>query len=429
MTDDARQLLAVPDFPRLPHTHKASSTFQHASAALPLKIASKEVVQAAVALTIRCHAATDEIVFKCDDLVYTQIIQEDTTVEQLLASKCQPDAQYKGARIALCHDDQTEPEVVTPLALQYKSTESSLEASYDPSVITRKEIEWFLSHVAQACHAINNANADSPVSSISLLSQNEVQELSAASASAQALDTTAYLDCSLLHDFFELSVSRYPQNIAISWQDPDEPASNVDITYSKLHILASHLAEVLVKKGVQEGDIVVICLTKSIEMIVSLLAVLYAGASYCNMEPSIPQDRKKVIVEEVRQHSKSQIGITDAEGLVEVAVNPFVELENLLQSLRKREPLPSNDFKPKRPSSASPAYIVYTSGSTGKPKGIKVLHSNIAAFLHNYKDVFDRDSKSRVLQFPSFSFDVMAVSTWEPLAVRLPLDILMSLIS
>ena len=79
---------------------------------------------------------------------------------------------------------------------------------------------------------------------------------------------------------------------------------------------------------------------------------------------------------------------------------------------------PLSDTPLPTPSPSDPAYLIYTSGSTGAPKGIVVEHGNVAAFLRNYRGVFGRAPGERVLQFPSYSFDVSVMNIWDTFAAR-----------
>lgn len=232
-----------------------------------------------------------------------------------------------------------------------------------------------------------------------------------------------YPSCTLLYDFVAARARSSPALVALSWRG-DDAEDTLDISYRDLITLALTLAKELTDL---EQLIIPICLPKSIEMVVSMLAVSSAGKAYCNIEPDLPTDRKRDIVEESTSVRRSVSGRPTVVGSVEGdfnLVDPSAVLVRAIERLGRdvaiEAPISLQDLP--RPDPSSPAYLIYTSGSTGKPKGIIVSHSNVAAFLRNYHGIFSRcpadDPRGcRVLQFASYGFDVIVMNVWDTFAV------------
>ncbi|OAL63254.1 nonribosomal siderophore peptide synthase SidC [Trichophyton rubrum] len=146
------------------------------------------------------------------------------------------------------------------------------------------------------------------------------------------------------------------------------------LTYSELDAQSNKFASQLRNLGVVEGNLVAICLEKSLELYISILAVIKAGAGYVPITPQTPIKRVKHIIQE----ASCRICIADSEILAQLSDFP-----NTTTILAKNQMLVENalyEFT-KAPGSC-PAYAVFTSGTTGTPKGVLIsrfnLESNIA---------------------------------------------------
>ncbi|MFI5735106.1 amino acid adenylation domain-containing protein [Kribbella sp. NPDC051587] len=167
---------------------------------------------------------------------------------------------------------------------------------------------------------------------------------------------------------------------------PDAKALG-DMTYRELDERSDALARGLVAKGVKRGDRVGVCLERGPELVVTLLAVMKAGAAYVPMDPAYPLQRLDFTVEDAGLDvviSRSYPGVSPDE-LIEDA------------------DLPTTD-----PSDA--AYVIYTSGSTGRPKGVIVPHRNVIALMDATRDTYGLSDADVWTWFHSAAFDF---SVWE----------------
>ncbi|MFF5897191.1 amino acid adenylation domain-containing protein [Streptomyces argenteolus] len=185
---------------------------------------------------------------------------------------------------------------------------------------------------------------------------------------------------------------------------PDAPAlvyGDTTLTYEELNTRANRLARHLRTLGARPGAVVAVSVPRSVELIVSLLAVLKAGAAYLPLDPDYPEQRLTYML----QDAAPVCAVTDRTGrLPEDTGTPLVVLDGLDVS----EYLWVNPSRPLTP--AHPAYVIYTSGSTGRPKGVVVSHGAIDNRLRWMQSAYGLTSEDRVLQKTPSSFDV---SVWE----------------
>ena len=194
---------------------------------------------------------------------------------------------------------------------------------------------------------------------------------------------------------FRANVLAHPDAVALSYE-------RARLTYRELDERANRLAHALRGCGVQDGDRVGVCLERSLDLVVMLLAVLKAGAAYVPMDPAYPIDRLAYTT------TDAQVGVVitaladfPAGELVRV-VDPD-ELATLSAELPAAPPVTATDAD-------DPAYVIYTSGSTGRPKGVLVPHRNVLSLIAATEDDFGLSAADVWTLFHSSAFDF---SVWE----------------
>lgn len=198
---------------------------------------------------------------------------------------------------------------------------------------------------------------------------------------------------------FEEQVEKTPDNIAVVFEDQK-------LTYRELNQRANSLANYLRSKKIGRNDIVGIMVNRSLEMIISILAVLKSGACYIPIDPEYPQDR----IEYMLNNSNTKLLLTfkRLENKVTFDNKLFVELDNELYNSNKDNLININE-----PDDL--AYIIYTSGSTGKPKGVMLKHSNINNFIQGMCNVVDFNSRKTIVSVTTISFDIFVLESLLPL--------------
>jgi fengycin family lipopeptide synthetase D len=188
---------------------------------------------------------------------------------------------------------------------------------------------------------------------------------------------------------FVEQVSKNPDNVAVIFHDNK-------ITYKELNRKSNQLAELLREKGVKPEMIVGVLLNRSLEMIISILAVLKSGGAYLPIDTQYPEQRVRYML------TDSSAGIL----LMESGWNFNVKFGGeviLVDDKSMRSPGNSNINAINNPNNI--AYIIYTSGSTGKPRGVMIEHASIMNLAFFQKRLFKITAQDRILQFSSISFD------------------------
>lgn len=431
------QRTMAPDWPRLPpaYSYPAPTRAADGPSAAKLSLdlrdcpaaAQEETFRAALALTLAAHAGEPTFAFGVGERQVQGELGDAETVATLLGRVRLDEPGLGDVRIVLEFGQPNSSRRTTALhlAVDLSSPPSAFATlSFDPAVVTALEATWFLSHLSTAFDGISSCSAEMAIATIPLVSAAE--QTTIASLSRSPAPPAAYPpSCTTLASFFLHSASLTPLATALQFD-------STALTYAQLEHLARRFAAHLVRDAhVQPGRIVPVCVTKSIEMIVAMLGILLAGCGYLNLEPSFPDARKEGILRELRDtdlwsgvavlmagsgEEATWSGLKDGEAPLVRTVDVSAVVRPLLASLDSLEvdatPLPT-------PAPENPAYLIYTSGSTGAPKGIVVEHRNVAAFLRNYRGVFGRAPGERVLQFPSYSFDVSVMNIWDTFAVSL----------
>ena len=248
-------------------------------------------------------------------------------------------------------------------------------------------IERMTGHLEAMAEAIV-ANPDQRVSTLPILSSKERQQF------ADWNRTEAEYPCeSCVHELIEAQVARTPNATAV------EHAAR-RLTFLELNQRANQLAHFLRKRGIGTESKVGVCLRRSLELPVALLAVLKAGAACVPLDPAYPKERLTYMLED----SQTSLVLTQP-GLLAEVTDFDVEVINLDRDWKLFSA--ESDEKPR--SGAKPenlAYVIYTSGSTGKPRGVLLRHGGLVNHNVAAARLFGLSSSDRMAQFASISFDI-----------------------
>ena len=202
-----------------------------------------------------------------------------------------------------------------------------------------------------------------------------------------------------IHNLFEEHALRKPDEIAVVGRD--EHGTRRTITYNELNTKANQLANHLREVVGENHCIIGICLTKSIELVISVMAVFKAGFAYVPIDPEYPINRKEFILSD----SNSGAVLTETRFASDFKGNniSIVEIDKTFPILDKYDNKNLNVQIPKY----SLAYVIYTSGSTGTPKGVKIIHEGVTNIFYGYQEGYLLENICKThLQMANFTFDV-----------------------
>ncbi|MGY0003966.1 amino acid adenylation domain-containing protein [Micromonospora sp. I033] len=204
----------------------------------------------------------------------------------------------------------------------------------------------------------------------------------------------ATVDC--LHRMVAAQAARIPEAEAVRHGDRA-------LSYRELDEAANRLARVLLRHGVAREDRVGVCLPRTPELVVALLAVLKAGAAYVPLDPAYPPARVAFMTAD----SGVRLVLTRADladRFPDTAV-PVDRLDPVADATDPAVPATADDL----------AYVIYTSGSTGRPKGVAIEHRSASVLMHWVRQTFDDAELGGLLAATSVCFDLSVFEIFGPL--------------
>jgi len=275
------------------------------------------------------------------------------------------------------------------LCIQELQEEPLCKWDYNSNLFLATTIERLSQNYIQLLKSIIN-NPDQAISKLDLLADNEKHQLL-----VEWNQTKVEYPRVCVNELVEKQVEKTPNAIAVIYQTQQ-------LTYQQLNQRGNQLAHYLKTLGVNSQDPVGICVERSLEMVIAILAVLKVGGICVPLDPSYPEDRLAYMLSD----SQSQIIITTKALLNETSLanifvnNQLIELDSEWEKITQQKD--SNLLN--QVNLDHLAYIIYTSGSTGKPKGVMMKHKGLTNLIFWHKN--HRIIPSRTLQFAPISFDI-----------------------
>ncbi len=215
-----------------------------------------------------------------------------------------------------------------------------------------------------------------------------------------------------VHHRFEAQAKAAPANVAVI-------DGETTLTYAEVDRRGNRLAGRLRAAGVGPEALVGICLDRSADAVVAVLATLKAGGAFVPLDPSYPVERLLTVLGDSRVSvllTRADLAARLPEGGAGPGARPAAGGATLLLMEPGDDPSESRDdgvsktTDPVDPgvdlSGENLAYVIHTSGSTGRPKGVMISHGALAAMTRGWEATYFDSSLRRVLQMASLSFDV-----------------------
>lgn len=275
----------------------------------------------------------------------------------------------------------------------------TVKISYNGLVYDDTTIKSIESHIRQAIDSVLKEN-DVQIKNINILSLQEEEYL------LKELNDTKleYRKDATLHQLFEEQAGKMQDRVAIICKD-------VVLTYKELNEKANQLAQELVNYNIRNGSIVAIVMERSVDILVSILAILKAGGTYLPIDTEYPSERIEYMLKDsqaefllihsedelIKNSDSSQYKIIDVSQCL-VVDRVFCEREN-------------------HTTPDSTAYVIYTSGSTGNPKGVKISHRNVINFIYGVLNKIEFEEIDSVLCLTTISFDIFVLEAILPLII------------
>ncbi|WP_274562737.1 non-ribosomal peptide synthase/polyketide synthase [Streptomyces spiramyceticus] len=289
------------------------------------------------------------------------------------------------------------------VALGGTAADIALRLTYSPELFTRTTIERLGAYLATTLAAMADA-PERPLSQLPRLSESELAQVTGEWSEGVAAPAGVSVT-----ELFAARVAEQPDALAVV-------CGEEALSYAELGARVDSLARVLTASGVGVESRVGVCLPRSVDLVVAVLAVLKAGGAYVPLDPEYPSDRLEFMVadsgiEVVLTHGSLSGRVPYADGVRQL----------LLDEMPVQADAPAGPSFP-QPSPEAAAYVIYTSGSTGRPKGVVVSRGAMASLVQ-WAVSLGEEKFSRVWFSTSLNFDVSVFELFGALAAGGTLDI------
>ena len=282
------------------------------------------------------------------------------------------------------------------LSIQPSGSTYGLNLEYDTALFRRATIELLLGRY----ETLLSAAVAQPDCSVGELAMGSVGPVGANVLPSKPVEIggVSRRECECVHELFERQATARPDSVAVTCEGSS-------VTYNVLNIRANRLAHYLRDCGVGANVLVGLCLDRSIDTVMSILAVLKAGGAYVPMDPLYPAERVKFMM----QDAQCSVAIVHGSQLHRLAEGPVGQVLVLDGADKPWETCADTNPVPTA-RETDLAYVIYTSGSTGQPKGALITHKNVMRLFSEMDSWFAFGRHDVWTLFHSYAFDF---SVWE----------------
>ncbi|MBZ5523305.1 MAG: amino acid adenylation domain-containing protein [Acidobacteriia bacterium] len=304
----------------------------------------------------------------------------------------QAELQLPGLRLNLLESEPGSAKFDLMLVLNETAQGITGSFSYARELYDEPRMVRLLEHLRIALRELA-ATPEKAVGEISLLTESERRQLLEWNQTGQEYPHRSVVE------LFEQQVRRAPGALAVEYDGQQ-------CSYQELNIRANQLARYLQEMGAKPEELVGICVERSLDSIVGLLAILKTGAAYLPLDPGYPAERLRFMLNDagVRVLLTQDGLLRDLESCTHLTC---VDMKKSWSAIAER----SSQNLEVEIAPHNLAYAIYTSGSTGQPKGTLIQHQAITRLVLNTGYVQIRTS-NRIAQASNLSFDAATFEVW-----------------
>ncbi|AOX02677.1 hypothetical protein BJP34_27440 [Moorena producens PAL-8-15-08-1] len=324
-----------------------------------------------------------------------QQLQKSQNIQNFIVNEIENDIDWAGLKLRPFEIPQQEG--LFDLDLEIMEGSSSVKGTfkYNTDLFDGSTIARMAAHFQNLLSAIVK-NPQLRVGELPLLSAEERHQLL-----VEWNDTTReYPTDKCIHQLFEEQVEKTPDAIAVVFEQEQ-------LTYQQLNQRANQLVHYLQSLGVGPEVLVGICVERSVQMVVGLLAILKAGGAYVPVDPNYPPERLSYMLADAGVEvllTQTNLVADLPPGSTMVCLDQPDLVAGLSTSVLALPRVRGDNL----------AYVMYTSGSTGRPKGVSVTHRNVVRLVKQ-TNFIEFSTDDVFLQLAPISFDAATLEIWGPL--------------
>jgi len=262
----------------------------------------------------------------------------------------------------------------------------NLRFEYASKLFNKDFIEYLSTHYINILKTVLE-NQDIKIEDIEMLTEKEKEKILYKFNNTK----THYSKNKTIVNLFEEQAKKAPNNIAVVFEEQK-------LTYKELNEKSNNIANYLITKKIEQNDIVGILLPRSIDLIISILGILKAGAGYMLIDPNLPNERINYML----KNANTKVLLT-YKNLKNIKYNT-IYLDNLELTNTKNLNL--------KLSNGNNLAVIYTSGSTGEPKGVLLKQRGAVNLIHSFIKEMKINKFKNFLSIAAVSFDMFTVETF-----------------
>lgn len=302
-----------------------------------------------------------------------------------------------GLKLTPLDSDATVAKFDLSIHFNIDDTGVDMRWTYDTALFKPSTISKLMKHLKRCLNGIAELDKTS-VYDMSLIDMPMLSKLETHYLVNKFNNThIAYPQDVCLHQDIESNAATTPDQIAVI-------CGEQQVSFAELNNRANQLAHHLIDDcDVQPGQLVGLCTSRSVDMVIGILAILKAGAAYVPLDPSYPEARMKYILDDAKLRT---VLVQSAHA----SCLPEITLRKVL--LDGEQYIDCSTYDPDitfaQPAAEQIAYVIYTSGSTGKPKGVCQTHGTLMSFCYEFEEqlyALDVTESSPWLWTSSYAFD------------------------
>jgi amino acid adenylation domain-containing protein len=206
-----------------------------------------------------------------------------------------------------------------------------------------------------------------------------------------------------IHRWVEIQAHRQADTVAVE-------SGKSSWTRKQLDDYANRIAHRLLREGLKPGDLVGLCVERSVEMVGALLGVLKAGGAYVPLDPRHPSERLERVLEGA---GAKLLLVGRSFAFAQAALKTTAKVIVLDTQIAEE----STASLKVAASIDSLAYVIYTSGTTGRPKGVAVEHGALMNLLRAMEREPGLDGEDVLVAVTTLAFDIAGLELLLPLLV------------